>query len=166
VTPPHDSGSGEPGPDEVDVEVEVRAAGGLVVREVGGGTEVVVVHRPRYDDWTFPKGKCDRGETYADTAQREVAEETGLRCELGPELGETSYVDNKGRSKLVRYWVMPAPADADAAVAAAVPNQEVDELRWLAAPEAAILLSYDHDRELLGRLPERARDPGQDRSTR
>ena len=65
-------------------------------------------------------------------------------------------MDNKGRSKLVRYWVMPAPADADAAVAAAVPNHEVDELRWLGPPEAAMLLSYDHDRELLGRLPESA----------
>ena len=65
-------------------------------------------------------------------------------------------VDHKGRSKLVRYWVMRAPPTADVAVAAAVPNDEVDELRWLGAPEAAKLLSYDHDRELLGRLPESA----------
>jgi 8-oxo-dGTP diphosphatase len=153
VTAPGDSGPGD-GEVEAPGEIEVRAAGGVVVREAGGRTEVAVVHRPRYDDWTFPKGKCDPGETYADTARREVAEETGLRCELGQELGDTHYVDNKGRSKLVRYWVMPAPAEADAAVAAAVPNHEVDELRWLGAPEAAKLLSYDHDRELLGRLPE------------
>ena len=149
MTVPGDSESGDSGP----FEVEVRAAGGVVVRGVGRRIEVAVVHRPRYDDWTFPKGKCDPGETDAEAAVREVAEETGLHCELGPELGETRYVDNKGRAKLVRYWVMPAPADVDAAVAAAVPNREVDELLWIAPPEAAILLSYDHDRELLGRLP-------------
>jgi 8-oxo-dGTP pyrophosphatase MutT (NUDIX family) len=152
-------------------EPEVRAAGGVVVRGVPAhapgaagsseagpedgsdvGPEVAVIHRPRYDDWSFPKGKCDPGESYGDAARREVAEETGLRCELGRELGDTRYRDSKGREKLVRYWVMPAPEGADAAVAAAVPNPEVDELRWLAPAEAARLLTYVHDRELLGRL--------------
>jgi 8-oxo-dGTP diphosphatase len=147
-------------------EPEVRAAGGVVVRgdttplpagrsddgpEVG--LELAVIHRPRYDDWSFPKGKCDAGESFADAARREVAEETGLHCELGPELGDTRYRDSRGREKLVRYWVMPAPEDADVAVAGAVPNGEVDELRWLAPAEAARLLTYVHDRELLGRLP-------------
>jgi 8-oxo-dGTP diphosphatase len=146
--------------------VEVRAAGGIVVRDDrghgdgAGSPSVAVVHRPKYDDWTFPKGKCDAGESFEDTARREVAEETGLHCELGPELGSTRYVDNKGRPKLVRYWLMPAPPDADAAVAGAVPNPEVDELRWLAPREAAILLSYGHDRELLGELPGAGSDPG------
>jgi 8-oxo-dGTP diphosphatase len=153
VSRPGDSGPGDPD----SGEIEVRAAGGVIVRRDHGAeasdVRIAVIHRPRYDDWTFPKGKCDPGETDAEAAVREVAEETGLRCELGPELGETRYVDNKGRAKVVRYWVMPAPADADAAVAAAVPNREVDELLWIARPEAAILLSYDHDRELLGRLP-------------
>jgi 8-oxo-dGTP pyrophosphatase MutT (NUDIX family) len=133
--------------------VEVRAAGGLVVRERGDGPEFAVVHRPRYDDWTFPKGKCDRGESFEDAARREVAEETGLHCELGAEVGTTRYVDNRGRPKVVRYWLMPAPPDADAAVAGAIPNPEVDELRWLAPAEAAKLLSYAHDRDLLGGLP-------------
>src|SRR5689334_12905132 len=111
--------------------VEVRAAGGLVVRDGVDGATIAVVHRPRYDDWTFPKGKCDPGESFEATARREVAEETGLDCELGPEIGATRYVDNRGRSKLVRYWLMPAPPDAVAAVARAIPNREVDELRWL-----------------------------------
>jgi 8-oxo-dGTP diphosphatase len=133
--------------------VEVRAAGGLVVRGDGGSPLLAVVHRPRYDDWTFPKGKCDPGETFEATARREVAEETGLHCELGPEIGSTRYVDNRGRRKIVRYWLMPAPPDAGAAVARAIPNREVDELRWLPPAEAAILLSYAHDRELLGGLP-------------
>jgi 8-oxo-dGTP diphosphatase len=154
-------------------EPEVRAAGGVIVRatpapaaagslpdglpdrlpdRLPDGVEVAVVHRPRYDDWSFPKGKCDPGESYPDAARREVAEETGLRCELGRELGDTRYRDSKGRDKLVRYWLMPAPEGAGAAVAAAVPNPEVDELRWLAPAEAARLLTYVHDRELLGRL--------------
>ena len=133
-------------------EVEVRAAGGLVVRHRASTLEVALVHRPRYDDWTFPKGKCDPDESYEEAARREVAEETGLHCELGPEVGETRYVDNRGRSKLVRYWAMPAPDDADAAVSRSIPNREVDELRWLPLREAAMLLTYAHDRELLAGL--------------
>lgn len=141
------------GADQSD-PVEVRAAGGVIVRERDGAVELAVVHRPRYDDWTFPKGKCDPDESFEDAARREVAEETGLRCELGAEAGSTRYVDNKGRSKIVRYWVMRAPPGADAEVARAIPNPEVDELRWLTPPGAAKLLSYAHDRELLARLPE------------
>jgi 8-oxo-dGTP diphosphatase len=156
--------------DPLDVQAadpaEIRAAGGIVTRG-GKATDVArvaVVHRPKYDDWTFPKGKCDPGESFEDAARREVHEETGLCCELGPEVGSTRYVDNKGRPKLVRYWLMPAPPDADGAIAGAVPNPEVDELRWLAPREAAILLSYEHDRELLGRLPGAGSDPAGDRT--
>ena len=96
-------------------EPEIRAAGGLVWRatfvadgegEPRSGVEIVVVHRPRYDDWSFPKGKLDKGETYEEAAVREVAEETGLVCELGDELPSTWYLDGKGRLKLVRYWAM------------------------------------------------------------
>jgi 8-oxo-dGTP diphosphatase len=151
------TGRPDDGPGDGD-PVEVRAAGGIVVRAGRGdgvgepATQLAVIHRPRYDDWTFPKGKCDPGESFEDTARREVVEETGLDCRLGPEIGSTRYVDSKGRAKIVRYWLMPAPADADAAVARAVPNPEVDELRWIGPAEAAILLSYTHDRELLARL--------------
>ncbi|MGZ8600357.1 MAG: NUDIX hydrolase [Actinomycetota bacterium] len=122
----------------------VRAAGGLVVRrEPDGGRGIALVHRPRYDDWTFPKGKLQPGETDEQTAIREVEEETGLRCELGLDLGTVGYRDGEGRPKIVRYWVME-PGDG-----AFVPGDEVDELRWLALEEIAPALTYDHDRELL-----------------
>jgi 8-oxo-dGTP diphosphatase len=117
----------------------VRAAGGLVVRD----GEILVVHRPKYDDWTFPKGKCNDGEPDDDCALREVEEETGLRCELLDEAGKTEYVDSKGRPKEVRWWRMrPVEGGFE-------PNDEVDEVRWVSPTEAARLLSYDRDRGLL-----------------
>jgi 8-oxo-dGTP pyrophosphatase MutT (NUDIX family) len=123
----------------------VRAAGGVVTRERDDGTtEVLVVHRPRYDDWSFPKGKNDPGERDEDAARREVEEETGYRCRLVEELGVRRYEDRRGRPKQVRYWRMEV-VDHDPFV----PNHEVDELRWLPADEAATLLSYDGDRRLL-----------------
>ena len=120
-------------------EAEVKAAGGVVVRDGA----IAVVHRPRYDDWSLPKGKLDPGETFEDCALREVWEETGLRCTLGAELPSTSYTDRKGRSKVVRYWRME-PDDGKFE-----PSDEVDELRWLAPEEAAGLLTYPHDAELV-----------------
>ena len=122
---------------------EVKASGGVVWRRGERGLEVALVHRPRYDDWSFPKGKLDAGEGWEEAALREVEEEVGLRCRLGHELPPTSYRDNKGRSKVVRYWMME-PLGGEF-----VPSDEVDEIRWLPASEAAKLLSYGHDRELL-----------------
>jgi 8-oxo-dGTP pyrophosphatase MutT (NUDIX family) len=122
---------------------EVKASGGVVWRRSPHGLEVAIVHRPRYDDWSFPKGKLDRGEGWEDAALREVQEEIGLRCRLGHELPSTSYRDSKGREKVVRYRMME-PLDGEF-----VPNDEVDEMRWIAAGDAADLLSYDRDRELL-----------------
>ena len=84
----------------------VRAAGGVVTRPGGVGVELLVVHRPRYDDWSLPKGKLDPGETWEEAALREVHEETGYRCHLGEEVGQVSYRDRKDRPKLVRYWAM------------------------------------------------------------
>ena len=120
----------------------VRAAGGLVVRE----GRVLLVHRPKYDDWSFPKGKCDEGESDEACALREVAEETGLRCELLEEIGETSYIDGKGRPKVVRYWRMRA-VDGEFA-----PQDEVDEIRWETPESAARVLSWSRDLPLLERL--------------
>src|SRR4051812_10957205 len=119
---------------------EVRAAGGLVVR----GARLAVVHRPRYDDWSLPKGKLDEGESWETAALREVLEEAGLRCELLEELDSDAYTDRKGRPKTVRWWRMRLVEDLGFA-----PNEETDELRWLAPAEAAELLSYAHDVSLV-----------------
>src|ERR687898_820651 len=121
---------------------EVRASGGVVWRHPPGGTlELVVVHRPRYDDWSLPKGKLDPGESWEDAALREVLEEVGLRCRLGAELPPVAYTDHKGRAKVVRYWLME-PEDGAARF---TPNDEVDEMRWVEVEDAAGLLSYPHD---------------------
>jgi len=130
----------------------VRAAGGIVHRRgPGGEPEVLLVHRPRYDDWSLPKGKGDPGERDEETALREVEEETGLRCELGTPAGQTRYRDSKGRDKLVLYWLMAPPANGDG-VGSFVPNDEVDELRWYTIPEATERLTYAHDRKLLQKV--------------
>ena len=126
---------------------EVKAAGGVVWRRgAGGAVELVVVHRPRYDDWSLPKGKLDPGETWEEAALREVREEIGFSCRLGRELPPTSYTDQKGRAKVVRYWMME-PEGGEF-----TPNDEVDELRWLIPSAAAELLTYPHDRALVATL--------------
>jgi 8-oxo-dGTP diphosphatase len=124
----------------------VRAAGGVVVRERRGEPELAVIHRPRYDDWSLPKGKLDPGEGWEAAALREVEEETGLRCELGRELAPTRYRDRRGRPKLVRWWVM-RPLEGEF-----TPGTEVDELRWLRPHDAIGVLDYEHDRELIRSL--------------
>ena len=126
-------------------EPEVLAAGGLLVRDDG---RVAVVHRPRYDDWSLPKGKLDAGESFEDGARREVWEETGVRGLIRAELQPVEYVDRKGRDKLVRWYRM----DVDGELDEFVPNDEVDELRWLTPAEALELVDYDHDRALLGTI--------------
>ena len=118
----------------------MRAAGGVV--HCAG--QVLLVHRPRYDDWTFPKGKVEDGESDEECALREVYEETGLRCELEEELDATEYSGADGRPKRVRWWSMRMVADDGF-----TPNDEVDELRWLEPAAAARLLSYPRDLALL-----------------
>ncbi len=119
----------------------VEAAGGLVVRRAADGcVEVVVVHRPAYDDWTLPKGKRKRSETARDCALREVEEETGLRCNTRSELPRTSYVLPDGRTKTVRWWLMDVAEDPGFSV-----NNEVDEIRWVRAGAVEEVLTYGMD---------------------
>jgi 8-oxo-dGTP diphosphatase len=125
----------------------VRAAGGVPTRRRDDGTvEVLLVHRPRYRDWTFPKGKVDDGEREEDAALRELYEETGLVCELGRELAGTRYTDGKLRDKTVRYWAMENCAGRFE------PNDEVDRIEWVTLEEAAERLSYRRDLDVLQSL--------------
>jgi 8-oxo-dGTP pyrophosphatase MutT (NUDIX family) len=118
----------------VDPEAaEVKASGGVVWRRGEDGVEIVIVHRPRYDDWSLPKGKLDKGETWERAALRE-----------GEELEPTSYEDRKGRAKVVRYWRMEPKKDTKFK-----PNDEVDEIRWLSPEDAQAAVSYPHDAELV-----------------
>lgn len=133
----------------------IRAAGGVLWRSAGpdlGGervVEVALIHRPRYDDWTLPKGKLSPGESDIEGAIREVWEETGFRVRLGRALGEIRYSKQTRwglRPKVVRYWAMHAEGGAF------IPNSEVDELRWVSLDEAHDLLSFDRDREVLDKF--------------
>ncbi|MCY7302878.1 MAG: NUDIX hydrolase [Thermoleophilia bacterium] len=114
-----------------------------MVRTVGPEAEVLLVHRPQYDDWTFPKGKVESGESDEECAVREVEEETGLRCSLARELEPTSYLDAKKRPKTVRYWVMEVVGGALRF------DFEVDAARWVTINEAARLLTYARDVDLV-----------------
>ena len=135
----------------VDPEAaEVKAAGGVVWRRAGDTVAIAIAHRPRYDDWSLPKGKLDKGESWEDAALREVEEEIGLRCRLGEELEPVSYEDRKGRGKVVRYWLMEPEAEVTF-----TPNDEVDELRWMAPAEAVGVLTYPRDAELVRAAAER-----------
>jgi 8-oxo-dGTP diphosphatase len=119
----------------------VRSAGGLVVRD----GKVLLVHRPKYDDWSFPKGKLEEGESWEDAAAREVEEETGLRCAVGEELGRTHYVVLRG-PKEVRYYRLSCDAGEPRA------QNEVDEVRWVTLEDARDLLTHERDRALLDAL--------------
>jgi 8-oxo-dGTP pyrophosphatase MutT (NUDIX family) len=125
----------------------VEAAGGLVWRAGPEGTlQVALVHRPRYDDWSFPKGKLMPGESLEEAAVREVEEETGFRCRRGEVIGRQSYRDHKGRKKVVTYWLMEKVGGRFG------PSAEVDQLRWVPVAEAMHDLTYVRDRELLKAL--------------
>lgn len=127
----------------------IRAAGGVITRRSATGEpEVLVAHRPRYDDWSFPKGKAEPGESDEECALREVEEETGFKCRLGAELPRAYYTDRKGRPKSVRYWFME-PVGGEF-----VPNAEVDRAEWLDLRSALNLLSYEHDRATVEELLE------------
>jgi 8-oxo-dGTP pyrophosphatase MutT (NUDIX family) len=135
--------SGEPSGDTV------LAAGGVVWRPVvdgGAGLELLVIHRPRYDDWTLPKGKVEPGDAdLMATAHREVWEETGLRCDLGIDLGDVSY-EVRGQPKVVHYWSMRLQSGAF------TPNREVDVAEWLTPQAARERLGYQRDVDVVDRF--------------
>jgi len=118
----------------------IKAAGGIVMRDGA----VLLVHRPRYDDWSFPKGKLNSGESWEDAALREVEEETGLRCTLGEEVGRTHY-EVGGEPKEVRYYAMDSADEPRA-------QNEVDEAVFVPVDEALELLTQEWDRQLLSDL--------------
>jgi 8-oxo-dGTP diphosphatase len=137
-------------------EEVVQAAGGVVWRRAeASGVEVLLVHRPKYDDWSLPKGKLDAGETHEAAAVREVQEETGLRCRLGDELRTVEYTDHRGRPKVVRYWAMTPEGDlaTDGSLTDRfTPTEEIDQARWVKREDARGLLSYAHDAEVVDSL--------------
>jgi len=130
----------------MDAPAEIIAAGAVVTRK---GKEILLVHRPKYDDWSFPKGKLDPDEHIVTTAVREVAEETGLDIRLGPPLSTQRYPVRNGRlaTKVVHYWVGRVVGDDD--VSSYRPNDEIDEVAWLPIDEARERLTYQHDRDTL-----------------
>lgn len=130
-----------------------QAAGGAVWRRRGGSVEVLVVRRQRYDDVSLPKGKLDHGESHKHAALREVLEETGIRCELGPRLVSTSHSGPLG-DKRVKWWAM-TPLDPQCEPSAEDPD-EISEVCWVDFDDAWSRLSYATDREVLASLAERA----------
>ncbi|WP_327403013.1 NUDIX hydrolase [Streptomyces sp. NBC_01288] len=122
----------------------VQAAGCVLWRHRSAGDlELALVHRPKWDDWSWPKGKLKRGETFEDAARREVLEETGYTCRLGTRLPSAHYTDHHGRPKEVRYWA------AEVTDGAFAPNDEVNTLLWLRPAEAQRRLTYERDRDLI-----------------
>lgn len=125
----------------------IRAAGGVVYRKTPkGNLRILAVHRPRYDDWSLPKGKADDGETPEETAIREILEETGYRCRVVAPLGTTRY-RVEGGAKEVNWFAMKPLPDSPGFVK----NSEVDQVRWLSRRKARKQLSYDLDRDLVDR---------------
>ena len=127
----------------------IRAAGGLITRTgLGDRVEVACIYRESRGDWTFPKGKLDEGETFEEAALREVLEETGMKCEVIRFIGTTNYTHRKGKAKIVAYYLMAADE------VEFIPNDEVDELVWLAIEEVRGHLTWDRDKELFDLLVE------------
>jgi len=138
-------------PDDAPEDL-IRAAGGVVYRTSSEiGVEVACIYRERRGDWTFPKGKLEEGESFVEAALREVAEETGLRCEIERYICVTNYTHRKGQPKIVAYYLMTSIEGEFS------PNEEVDELRWLPIDQVHDHLTWDRDQELfelIRELPE------------
>ncbi|MXW41977.1 MAG: NUDIX hydrolase [Acidimicrobiia bacterium] len=126
----------------------ILGGGGFITRQFFGDLssntlEVLMVHRPKHQDWSLPAGKLDRGEDLAECALREVHEETGYVCELGRELGSVDYLDQRGRMHQVHYWEM------DVVDGSFAPNSEVDHIMWVPLEEASDYFSNPRDVQIL-----------------
>jgi len=121
----------------------IEAAGGVIVDLSKNKPRYLLIHRPRYDDWSMPKGKLNKGEKHRDAALREVKEETGLVCDVLAKLSPVSYITPNGRPKRVKYWLMQARSGSFA------PNDEVDAVTWVKRGQAMSLLTHVHDQALL-----------------
>jgi 8-oxo-dGTP pyrophosphatase MutT (NUDIX family) len=147
ATPLTEMGSADDKDRHVHRTGSIRAAGGVVVRRnTDGQVEVLLVHRPRYGDWTLPKGKAMPDENDEECALREVEEETGLRCTLVRELASSRYMDQKTRPRFVRYWEMSVASGL------AKGQNEVDEVAWMTLDEARMALTYERDSAVLRSL--------------
>ncbi len=123
-------------------DAEVKAAGGVIVRGPKKGPKVLLVHRPRYNDWSFPKGKLEPGEKFKHAALREVLEETGFSCKMHkPSLPSLTYRDRNDRSKVVRYWLMTVLSGTFK------PNDEVDLIAWVRSDKVTERLTYTKDQQ-------------------
>ena len=148
--------SGDRAPSHKSAAAPVLAAGAVLWRPTADSAdiEVAVIHRPRYDDWSLPKGKVDPGESEPVTAVREIHEETGFRAVLGRRLGSVCYPVEQG-TKSVRYWAARADSDVGGEF---TPNDEVDKIMWLPVPDAMTRLEYPHDRKVLRRFTKQPAD--------
>ena len=127
-------------------DVEVWAGGGVPWRRIDGRVELLLIHRPHRADWSFPKGKLDPGERLTACAEREVFEETGLRCERGTRLPLIEYRDARGRPKAVVYWLMTVQDGGFE------PNDEVDACGWFEPDSARAILTHERDRDLVNEV--------------
>lgn len=121
----------------------IEAAGGVIVDMSKGKPRYLLIHRPRYDDWSLPKGKLDRGEKHRDAALREVKEETGLVCDVLAKLSNVNYLTPNGNTKRVKYWLMEARSGSF------VRNDEVDAVTWVKRSQAMSLLTHVHDQAVV-----------------
>lgn len=130
-------------------ETRILAAGGIIVRRDREALRTLIIHRPRHNDWSFPKGKLDPGETFEQAALREVYEETGLRCTLHAAVPPVEYPGDEA-AKATLYWLMTVHHDDGFA-----PGAEVDAVRWVTFAEAATVVTHTHDRRLINEISDR-----------
>ena len=122
----------------------IEAAGGLLSKETPSGRKIAIIHRERYDDWALPKGKREPGESWQETALREVWEETGCRAVLGMFIGSASYALNGKSPKVVLFWHMTVQKNCKFH-----PNDEVDRIKWVSPKKALKMLSYKDERDIV-----------------